>query len=176
VAPCILRIHQRFTLKTEAARLSETLVSCHNTTWRHNPEGVDLIPLFRCENLKSRNTRYTRVYPNVSILAAKSKNCKWYSSLPLDAVVSLFCEFCRHNPLCCFSRVFIVVSVYFVIDSVRKLLDTPSYVHSGSIVEIVTRFVHKEVQLRLAHTSPHTIVTKFVHKEVQLRLAHTSPH
>jgi hypothetical protein len=24
-------------------------------------------------------------------------------------------------------RVFIVVSVYFVIDSVRKLLDTPSY-------------------------------------------------
>jgi hypothetical protein len=26
-------------------------------------------------------------------------------------------------------RVFIVVSVYFVIDSVRKLLDTPSYAH-----------------------------------------------
>jgi hypothetical protein len=26
-----------------------------------------------------------------------------------------------------FQRVFIVVSVYFVIDSVRKLLDTPSY-------------------------------------------------
>jgi hypothetical protein len=25
-------------------------------------------------------------------------------------------------------RVFIVVSVYFVIDSVRKLLDTPSYI------------------------------------------------
>jgi hypothetical protein len=29
-------------------------------------------------------------------------------------------------------RVFIVVSVYFVIDSVRKLLDTPSYVMSYS--------------------------------------------
>jgi hypothetical protein len=26
-------------------------------------------------------------------------------------------------------RVFVVVSVYFVIDSVRKLLDTPSYGH-----------------------------------------------
>jgi len=26
-------------------------------------------------------------------------------------------------------RVFIVVSVYFVIDSVRKLLDIPSYIH-----------------------------------------------
>jgi hypothetical protein len=46
-------------------------------------------------------------YPEVSGLAAWSKNCKWYSSLPLCAVVSLFCEqsseFCRHNPLCCFS-------------------------------------------------------------------------
>jgi hypothetical protein len=34
----------------------------------------------------------TWVYPEVSGLAAWSKNCKWYSSLPLDAVVSLFCE------------------------------------------------------------------------------------
>jgi hypothetical protein len=40
------------------------------------------------------------VYPKVSGLAAWSENCKWYSSLPLDAVVSLFCF---HNPLCCFS-------------------------------------------------------------------------
>jgi hypothetical protein len=36
--------------------------------------------------------------------------------------VSQSSEFCRHNPLCCFS-VFIVVSVYFVVDSVWKLLD-----------------------------------------------------
>jgi hypothetical protein len=28
-----------------------------------------------------------------------------------------------------FQRVFIVVSVYFLIDSVRKLLDTPSFVN-----------------------------------------------
>jgi hypothetical protein len=51
--------------------------------------------------------RYTRVYPKVSGLAARSENCKWYSSLPLGAVVSLFCEshsseYCRHKPLCCF--------------------------------------------------------------------------
>jgi hypothetical protein len=49
----------------------------------------------------------TRVYPNVSGLAARSENCKWYSSLPLGAVVSLFVsqssEFCRHNLLCCLS-------------------------------------------------------------------------
>jgi flagellar basal body-associated protein FliL len=53
-------------------------------------------------------------------------------------------EFCRHNPLYCFSTsvyiiiiiiiiivvvvVVVVVVVYFVIDSVRKILDTPSFV------------------------------------------------
>jgi hypothetical protein len=36
-------------------------------------------------------------------------------------------EFFRHKPLCCFSMTVIVVGVYFVIDSVRKFLDTPSY-------------------------------------------------
>jgi hypothetical protein len=34
---------------------------------------------------------HTRMYPKVSGLAAWSKNYKWYSSLPLDAIVSLFC-------------------------------------------------------------------------------------
>jgi hypothetical protein len=70
-----------------------------------------------------------RVYPKVSGLAAWSEIFKWYISLPLDAVVSLFCEFSLHKPICCFSTVLIVVvAVYFVIDSVRKLLVTPSYV------------------------------------------------
>jgi hypothetical protein len=36
--------------------------------------------------------RHTRVHPEVSGLAAWSENCKWYSSLPLGAVVSLFFE------------------------------------------------------------------------------------
>jgi hypothetical protein len=35
---------------------------------------------------------HTRVYPKVSRLAAWTENCKWYSSLPLGAVVSLFCK------------------------------------------------------------------------------------
>jgi hypothetical protein len=34
----------------------------------------------------------TSEYPKVSGLAAWSENCKWYSSLPLGAVASLFCE------------------------------------------------------------------------------------
>jgi hypothetical protein len=36
--------------------------------------------------------KHPRVYPKVSGPAAWSENCKWYSSLPLGAVVSLFCE------------------------------------------------------------------------------------
>jgi hypothetical protein len=39
-----------------------------------------------------KRLKVTRVYPKVSGLAAWSDNCKWYSSLPLVAVVSLFYE------------------------------------------------------------------------------------
>jgi hypothetical protein len=74
---------------------------------------------------------HTRVYPEVSRLAAWSKNCKLYGSLPLHAVVLLFWsqsrEFCYHNPLCCFSTSVVVVVVVVVDDdddSVWKLLDT----------------------------------------------------
>jgi hypothetical protein len=35
---------------------------------------------------------YARVYPKVSGLAALSENCTWYNSVPLAAVLSLFCE------------------------------------------------------------------------------------
>jgi len=60
------------------------------------------------ERIGAAATSVTRMYPKVSGLSAWSDNCKWYTSLPLGAVVSLFCdsqssEFCRHNPLCCFS-------------------------------------------------------------------------
>jgi hypothetical protein len=52
--------------------------------------------------------RCTRMYPKVSGLAALSENYKWNGSLPPGAVLSLYfvsqsSEFCRHNPLCCFS-------------------------------------------------------------------------
>jgi len=35
---------------------------------------------------------YRSVLPKVSGLATWSENCKWYSSLPQGAVLSLFCE------------------------------------------------------------------------------------
>jgi len=47
--------------------------------------------------------------------------------------VSQSSEFCRHNPLCCFST-----SVYcclFRYDSVRKLLDTPSYLSDCQLIK-----------------------------------------
>jgi hypothetical protein len=42
--------------------------------------------------IATQNTLCKRVYPKVPGLAAWSKNCKWYSSQPLDAVVSPFFE------------------------------------------------------------------------------------
>jgi hypothetical protein len=81
------------------------------------------------------------VYPKVSGLTAWSENCKWYSSLPLGAVVSLFLgggvsltSFAT-IPLRVASQLVFVVDVvgYFVIDTVRKLLDTPSYTKLAEI-------------------------------------------
>jgi hypothetical protein len=40
----------------------------------------------------SLRVEHTTVYPKISGLAAWSENCKCYNSLPLSAVVSLFCE------------------------------------------------------------------------------------
>jgi hypothetical protein len=103
----------------EAARSSKTMITYRITTRRHKPEDHDL-NLHHRETLKSRvkihedelefhqfllemanrtkhvrkmeHTIYTRVCRKVSGLAAWSENCKWYSSLPLGAITSLFCE------------------------------------------------------------------------------------
>jgi hypothetical protein len=90
-------------------KIAKSFTTLYYTTRRNIPEDLDL-KLHRRENLKSHmqaieiyqrlvlstvlnyEGRCTRVYPKVSGLAAWSDNCKWYSSLPLGAVVLLFCE------------------------------------------------------------------------------------
>jgi hypothetical protein len=61
----------------------------------------------------------TKVYPKVSWLDTWSENCKWYNSLHCMQLyryfVSQSSEFCRHNPLCCFSTSVYFVSVYFLV-------------------------------------------------------------
>jgi hypothetical protein len=44
------------------------------------------------EVYRRKSSWYMRAYPKVAGLTAWSENCKWYSSLPLGVVVSLFFE------------------------------------------------------------------------------------
>jgi hypothetical protein len=81
-------------------RLSTEYVTCYPHCAKAT---VEMVPW----NRPAFTIHHRRVYPEFSRLAAWSEKCKWYSSLPLDAVVSPFVsqssEFCRHKPLCCFS-------------------------------------------------------------------------
>jgi hypothetical protein len=63
--------------------------------------------------------------------------------------MSQCCEFCCHNHFVASQQVFIFVSVYFVIESVRKLLDTPSCIlflvsiqvtlgYGGTVISVVS--------------------------------------
>jgi hypothetical protein len=90
----IVARHAKFAAETDFMRVSKC--------WRMN--------IFVCWKVKTRGYAKlgpcTRVYPKVSGMAARIENCKWYSPLPVGAVISLASQsrdFCRHNPLCCFS-------------------------------------------------------------------------
>jgi hypothetical protein len=61
--------------------------------------------------------------------------------------VSQSSEFCRHNPLCCFSTSVYCCYCYFVIDSVRKLLNTLSQSLSQEITAFYGTCFHKSPPL-----------------------------
>jgi hypothetical protein len=67
----------------------------------------------------------TQKFPEQELPSATRCTC-------IASFVSQSSEFCRHNFCVVSQRVFIVV--HFFIDSVRKLLDTPSYVVSSYLV------------------------------------------
>jgi len=57
------------------------------------------------------------------------------------------------TPLCCFSTRFIIVVVaYFFIDSVRKLLDTPSYFHQYFILKYPQFFLRARGEISHRYT------------------------
>jgi hypothetical protein len=85
-----------FTLKMEAALLSETLVSCHITTRRHNPEDHDLNPHGR-ENHKSR----------------RNVVC-WKNEISTSEFVGQNLDQCYHYPLQCLIVTFTYVHILCV--------------------------------------------------------------
>jgi hypothetical protein len=63
-----------------------------NFAWISSKEETTLKTRRRWGNKFKMDAKDKRVYPKVSGLGAWSENCKWYSSLPISAVVSLFSE------------------------------------------------------------------------------------
>jgi hypothetical protein len=67
-------------------------VHCNPNCTMTSSQFVFFCKYYEDHQIKANDMDSTWVYPKVSGLAAWSENCKWYSSLPLDAVVLLFCE------------------------------------------------------------------------------------
>jgi hypothetical protein len=96
--------------------------------------------------------RCRRVYPKVFGLAACSENCKWYGSATSCSCIAILwvslVSFAAITLYVASQRVFIVFCCLFHYDSVRKLLDTPSYCltltqHS---VYFVTVYLRKQLK------------------------------
>jgi len=101
-------------------------------------------------------------------------NFKWYSSLPLGTVVSLFCKsvslvsFATITFCVAYQQVFNVISVRSVIDSVRKLLDSPSCsspkrtCNVRSITGVVWEFCTNSSFHKLAFCGRQSLITVLV--------------
>jgi len=80
--------------RSESRRFLSQIFSVWSRTWCTRSVIRGLSFFLWNGNLKGHVTqsRFTRVWPKVSGLAAWDENCKWYRSQPLIAVLSLFCE------------------------------------------------------------------------------------
>jgi hypothetical protein len=98
---------------------------------------------------------HKRLYPKVSGLAACSENYKWYSCR-CSCIVILWIILVSFGAITLWrgqQRVIPKVSGYFVIDSVRKLLDTTSYIHTNTLTHIlwIRKFVMATIGCGINH-------------------------
>jgi hypothetical protein len=96
-----------------------------HSCWRHQHQSLRIFPY-----LLPPSSDTTRRYPKVSGLSSWSERMVQLSATRCSCIAILWVSLVSFGAitLCVASqRVFIAVSVYFVKDSVRKLLDTPSY-------------------------------------------------
>jgi hypothetical protein len=96
-------------------------IDCHSHFCRVNCN-LEAILKFIYEGV-SRSLLPCRLERELQILQLSATVCSYIAVLWASVVSFAAITLCVTS-----QRVFIVVSVYFVIDSVRKLLDTPSYV------------------------------------------------
>jgi hypothetical protein len=68
--------------------------------------------------------------------------------------VSQFSEFCSHNRLC-----FLWKSVYFVIYSVRRLLDTPSYSSCFYLYDDFSSTIYERVDENYERRCPDIVIS-----------------
>jgi hypothetical protein len=83
---CLIKCRENYVpLITNSSLREDEIEICFGTLHKVNddmPSSVRVV----------HSIGHTSVYPEVSGLTAWNENCKWYNSLPLSAVVTLFYE------------------------------------------------------------------------------------
>jgi hypothetical protein len=114
-----------------------TYIHAYIHTYIHTYDGVS--KRFRTSNLERE----------LQMVQLSATRCSFIDIL-LVSLVSF-----TDNPLCCFSMS--VYCCYFLIDSVRKLLDTHSYNH-----------IYIYIQLTHVHTYIHTYIQTYIHTYIHI--------